>query len=259
MTAAMSLPTARGYYRAEAAYAALLREVGLPDAMSVFECPKIEVWRSITERENCILDHPAGRLHIKRNKPRFSGVENEVQGIQLLERAGIASVPIVAWGKLNDGRGFLITDDLVGFDDSEKLVRDGMGFDRLLKPTADLAATLHGAGLHHRDLYLCHFYAKVSESAVELRLMDAGRVRPLPGWFRQRWIVKDVAQFLYSLQTLGVPDELSGQWLTRYGTQRGTTLTAGFRRAVARKIRWIGRHDAKLRQRQPTRNVAIDR
>ena len=32
----MSLPTSKGYYTAEAAYAPLLREIGLVDAMSVF-------------------------------------------------------------------------------------------------------------------------------------------------------------------------------------------------------------------------------
>ena len=86
----MSLPTPSGYYRAEAAYADLLRRVGLPDAMSVFEHPKIDAWRSITERENCVLDYdgderrgtPAGRLHIKRNKAGHRGVDEEAAAIR---------------------------------------------------------------------------------------------------------------------------------------------------------------------------------
>ena len=255
----MSLPAAKGYYRAESRYADLLKRVGLADAMSVFENPRIDVWRSITERENCILDHDQGRLHIKRNKPGYSGVELEVIGIQLLKQAGIESVPLVASGKLNDKRGFLITDDLVGFDDAEKLVRDGLPFQRLLSATATVAAKLHAAGLHHRDLYLCHIFARLDGNDVSLRLMDAGRVRPVPRLFSRRWYVKDVAQFLYSLQQFDVPPDMLEAWLTQYASAGGVPIDAAFRKAVDRKARWIARHDAKLRQRQPTRNVAIDR
>src|SRR4051812_4668042 len=125
----MSLPTPSGYYRAEAAYADLLRRVGLPDAMSVFENPKIDVWRSITERENCVLDYDtdgvAGRLHIKRNKRAHRGVDDEAAAIRLLMNASLGTVPLVAAGRLNDGRGFLITDNLTGFDDADIRVRQG--------------------------------------------------------------------------------------------------------------------------------------
>jgi len=41
----------------------------------------------------------------------------------------------------------------------------------LLTPTAQLAAKLHSAGLHHRDLYLCHFMAKVDVDQAELKLI----------------------------------------------------------------------------------------
>jgi len=255
----MNLPNSTGYYRAEAAYADLLKQVGLVDAMSIFEHPKIDVWRPITERENAVLDHDGGRLHIKRNKPGFSGVEAEAASLQLLKKAEIESVPLVAWGKLNDGRGFLITDNLDGFEDAEKCVEQGLAFERLLEPTAILAGRLHAAGLHHRDLYLCHFYARVSDTAVDLRLMDAGRVRKLPGWFTRRWLVKDVAQFCYSLEQLRLPKELRDRWLERYTAAGGAKSDPAFCRAVDRKIRWIAAHDARLRRRQPTRNVAIDR
>ncbi len=277
----MSYSVGPGYFRVEKQYADLLKRVGLTDAQSVFEHPKIDVWRSITERENCVLDYDGGRLHIKRNKPGFNGVQTEVDGIKLLEGAGIASVPLVGYGMLHDGRGFLITDDLVGFEDSEKRVEVGLDFDRLLEPTAQLAARLHNAGLHHRDLYLCHFYAKAPtftpgqrpgsehddalseeagaiprrEDGIELRLMDAGRVRTLPRWFRQRWIVKDLAQFIYSIRALD-PD-VATRWLAAYASARGIAMS--FRGAIDRKVAWIARHDEQLRRKQPTRNVAIDR
>jgi hypothetical protein len=256
----MSLPFPTGYYRAEAKYADVLRQVGLPDAMSVFEHPKIEVWRSITERENCVLDYDGGRLHIKRNKLKHRGVEEEADAIRLLMTAGIGTVPLVAAGRLNDGRGFLITDDLTGFEDADVAVRNGLPFERVLTATAEMAGRLHAAGLHHRDLYLCHFYvAATPDAAVEARLMDAGRVKPLPTWFRRRWLVKDVAQLVYSLRQLNVSQSQIDEWLTRYTAAGGATVDAAFRRAVDRKATAIGRHDAQLRRRQPTRNVSINR
>lgn len=255
----MSYTSGPGYYKVEAKYADLLRSVGLIDGMSVFEHPDIEVWRSIRERENCVLDHADGRLHIKRDKPGHRGVNNEVAGLKLLQQAGIKTVPIVASGMAHDGRGFFISDDLTGYEDSEKLVAGGFSFDRLLLPTSQLAARLHRAGLHHRDLYLCHFYARVEESVdepeVDIVLMDAGRVAKLPWLLRKRWIVKDLAQFIYSSQALHISDSERERWLAAYAEARGIAMT--LRGAIDAKVRQIAAHDAALRRKDPTRNVAI--
>ena len=256
----MIYPRGPGYYKAEAKYAERLGAAGLVDAESMFELPTIEVWRSITERENCVLDDAGGRFHIKRNKIGHRGVEDEAAKLQLLNNANVPTVPLAGYGKLNDGRGFLITDDLAGYEDSEKIVTtDATAFDRLLAPTAALAGALHAAGLHHRDLYLCHFYVKSHGDSVEARLMDAGRVGNLPKLFRRRWLVKDLSQFAYSLQQLEMPPGVFDRWLREYQSRGGPAIDAAMRRAIDAKVRWIGRHDAKLRRRQPTRNVAIDR
>src|SRR5205085_11401166 len=137
---------------------------------------------------------------------------------------------LVGWGKLIDGRSFTIWQDLAGYTPTDKLVEAGVPFDRLLVPTADLAAQLHRAGLHHRDLYLCHFMVKLGEDAADgaateatdVRLIDTARVRRLGGLLtRRRWIVKDLAQFWYSTTKLAVTDEQRSAWLKRYAEQRG--------------------------------------
>ncbi|MDB5325086.1 MAG: lipopolysaccharide kinase [Phycisphaerales bacterium] len=255
----MSLPFPKGFYRAEAKYADLLKRVGLFDGMSVFEHPKIEAWRSITERENCVVDAEGTRLHIKRNKPGHTGVEEEATAIRLLMDANLPTVPLVAAGRLNDGRGFLITEDLAGYQDADIAVKAGLPFETISNATADLAGRLHGAGLHHRDLYLCHFYIRLGEKNVEAKLMDAGRVKPLPSWFRKRWLVKDLAQFLYSAGPLMLDPSDADEWFKRYTSAGGVVVTTSMLGAIYRKMRAIGRHDRALRKREPTRNVSIDR
>lgn len=248
-------------FHVAAEYQPVMRELGL-DGDAVFVDPRVVVWRSIPERENCTLDAVladgrAVRWHIKRHRRDIRAGALEAQGIQLLASAGIRTAPLVGWGGLPDGRSFVITEDLAGFGDAEKLVRAGVPFERLLEPTADLAASLHSAGLHHRDLYLCHFFARVEADGVELALMDAGRVRHLPRWpFRRRWIVKDVAQFWYSIQQVGVDEKQCQAWMAHYARRRGVAA-GSLLGAVQRKAAWIARHDQRLRQRQPHRNVSI--
>jgi heptose I phosphotransferase len=256
---------ARDIFHASPQHQPLLREVGL-DAEAVFGRADVVVWRKLPDRENCTLDATRAdgtpvRLHVKRYPATAAGTPaaDEVRGIELLQRAGIPTVPLVGWGALADGRSFVVTLDLAGYRDAEKLVRSGSPFAGLLDPTADLTARLHAAGLHHRDLYLCHFFARVrADAAPELALIDAARVRPLPRWFRQRWVVKDLAQFWYSTADLpGVGDAQREAWLARYAAQRGLAGVASLCRAIERKARWIARHDRSLNAKQPTRNVSL--
>ena len=133
-----------------------------------------------------------------------------------------------------------------------------MAFGDLLEPTADLAARLHAAGLHHRDLYLCHFFVSTGHPSTALRLIDAARVKRLPSWpTRRRWIVKDLAQFWYSMRVHPITDQQRQKCLERYvlGLEMGNM--ASLRKAIERKCAWIARHDRKLNKKQPRRNISI--
>jgi hypothetical protein len=260
----MDLP--RSFHGVPRESQALLRELGLTEMEQVFTDPRIETWRSIPERENCTLDAMLAdgrtiRLHIKRHKAARNAKppgEQEADGICILEQAKIPTMKLIAWGKMEDGRSFLITEDLAEHRPADKLIESGVPFERLLEPTADLAAKLHSAGLHHRDLYLCHFLAKLDDKTLDLRLIDAARVGQLPAWFfRQRWIVKDLAQFWYSATRLSVSTEQLEKWLQRYAQQRRLETVDTLRRAIERKMRSIARHDAKLNERQPQRNLSL--
>lgn len=256
----------RAFFWAPREYQGILRELGLTDCERIFSDERIVPWRSIPERENCtfdatLADGRAIRLHVKRYRPMWAPKlpgELEADGILALELAKIPTAPLVAWGKMADGRSFLITEDLTGYRPADKAIQSGVPFEHLLAPTADLAAKLHAAGLHHRDLYLCHFLVKITGQATDLKLIDAARVRRLPGWpFRNRWIVKDLAQFWYSAQQLAIPEQSLDRWLQRYAEQRKVPAVDRLRSAVGRKAAWIARHDAKLKAKQPNRNVSL--
>jgi len=140
----------------------------------------------------------------------------------------------------------------------DKLIQSGLEFARILDPTADLAAKLHNQSLHHRDLYLCHFFVSRDDPPRDLCLIDAARVRVLPPWpLRQRWIVKDLAQFWYSMLQLPIRPEQCKEWLDRYAQQRGLGNSRGLLARVQRKARRIARHDVQLNARQPQRNISI--
>jgi hypothetical protein len=258
--------TGRDTFHVRSEHQPLVREVGL-DAEAIFHRDDIKPWRTLPDRENCILDAERGdgtpvRLHVKRFPASAKGkpAAEEVSGIELLQRVGIPTVPLVGWGSVSDGRSFVVSLDLEGFRDAEKLAQGGLPLADVLEPTADLAARLHKTGLHHRDLYLCHFFAKVAEGqAPELALIDAARVKALPGWFGRRWVVKDLAQFWYSTTKLPITDEQREAWLARYARQRGLPdgEQASLRRAIVRKSAWIARHDRSLNAKQPTRNVSV--
>ena len=259
------LGTAKNLFHVIPRYQPVFKALGFTPE-SIFCDPRIVVWRSITERQNCTLDIEFGdgktrRLHIKRYFPArgfLTPADEESRGIRALEIEQIPTAPLVAYGKLMDRRSFIITEDLQGFRPADKLIADGFDFEKLLNSTANLAAKLHNKGLHHRDLYLCHFFINPQTNPPDLRLIDAARVKRLPGFItRRRWIVKDLAQFWYSTLALPISDDQRRRWLARYAAQRGLDSPQRLRNSIVRKANWIGRHDAKLRKSEPRRNISI--
>jgi hypothetical protein len=244
-------------------YAPLLAEVGL-DAESVFTDPRIHVWRSLPDRENATLDFQCKngksiRLHIKRYPARFYRMaRREMDGYRLLKEAEIPIAPIIAHGRRANSDSFIILEDLAGYTPADKLVQQGFAFEHLLNATADLAALLHNKGLHHRDLYLCHFMVKPVAESVDARLIDMARVDRMKSLLtRRRWIIKDLAQFWYSMQSLPVTDKQRLRWLQRYGEQR-QIKSDRLIGPIQRKAAAIAAHDKRLRMKQPNRNVSIE-
>lgn len=247
-------------FRVVPGHQAVFRELAI-DSERVFGHPRIQPWRTLPDRENCTLvaDLAGGRhifWHIKRYAavPGKTPVEKEVAGITLLENAGIATVSVVGYGKLEDSRSFLILENLDGYTAGDRWIEQGRTINPFIDAVADLAARLHRAGLHHRDLYFCHFMLR--SDPLDVRLIDAARVQRLGrGPSRLRWIVKDLAQLWYSLPADSPRQQIMDRYLRAMGWTgvRGKIVQAW----VHAKARAIGRHDMRLRRKQPKRNISL--
>jgi hypothetical protein len=164
---------------------------------------------------------------------------------------------------LADGRSFIVTEQLYRHRAADMWLNehpDQLG--TILPATAAIASRLHASGLHHRDLYLNHFFVCVDEP-TSLCLIDTARVRKIPRLFASRWIVKDLAQFFYSLSKHEILDsDVVDPWLDRYLIGRSIDPSEDERskiwRPVTRKIASIGWRDRRVRRREPDRNKPID-
>lgn len=241
------------------AWQAGLAALGL-DSVEVLlgEHPRLTVWRSLPDRQNATLDTPQGRLHLKRYLTPQGAAEAalELTAAGLLATHQIPTLVFAAHGQLPTGQAVTASEDLTaqGYVSAQTYLRNGGKFANVLAPTAALAAQLHAAGLHHRDLYLCHFFYRESDRSA--RLIDISRVRRLPRFLPGRWIVKDLAQFAYSMREFNLPDDDLTAWLTAYASARGIALTP-LLTPLRRKVEKIARHDATLQARQPRRNVSL--
>jgi hypothetical protein len=256
--------TQRSIIRVAPQYQPIMREL-LIDADAIFDHELVKPWRKLPDRENCTLDATLrdGRVirwHIK----RYAGTtaftlptKVEISGFRALKLSDIPTAEMIGYGQTRDRRTFIIFEDLAGYTAADKLIQTGTPFDRLLNLTADLAAKLHSAQLHHRDLYLCHFFVRL-DNKPEICLIDTARVARLGSPFtRNRWLVKDLAQFWFSTLALPITDDQRSAWLARYAAQRGLESTAKLRQKIERKVAWIKKHDAMLRRQQPNRNISI--
>lgn len=134
---------------------------------------------------------------------------------------------------------------------------------QLMRSVAELAARLHRHRLFHKDLYLCHFF--VPDQAVErsrltpndLVLIDFHRLAR-HRWAYLHWLVKDLAQLLYSAREAAVEADAIEQFFAVYWDRAGwpTPSRPLLRRLVERKAERYWQHNTKhgTRWRPPDRN-----
>jgi heptose I phosphotransferase len=139
----------------------------------------------------------------------------EARNVARLSRAGIAAMRLIAYGEKLRGDGllesFVLTEELVGYTQLDHFLRQRFAaretnhpskrdhqLAQLIHDVAAVASKFHKLGYNHRDLYCCHFFIKEpSPGRFKVNLIDLQRVEHRHR-FRQRWLVKDLAQLAYS-------------------------------------------------------------
>ncbi len=221
--------------------------------------------RTTTRLDLADADGATRTLYLKRHqRPRVTelikpllrftrpivGARNEWKAILRFHEIGIATMVPVALGEAG-GRSFLVTQ---GIEDCQKLtawmearknsLHNGelRSLRTIAANLADVARTMHAAGMHHQDFYLTHLMVPDGVHTAPIHVLDLGRARFQPRLAR-RWIVKDLAQLNYSADGVSASERL--RFLTRY---LGRRLTHDDRALVTRivgKSRSIARHSRK--------------
>ena len=140
------------------------------------------------------------------------GARNEFEACRHLADAGVAAPAVAAFGERGSSPArrfsFVVCDALEGRDSLEDVI--GRWHDRppspvckraLVRAVAAFTANLHGAGVIHRDFYVCHLLLDREawlRGRVELAVIDLHRAhvyQRLP----VRWLRRDLAALLFSV------------------------------------------------------------
>ena len=191
------------------------------------------------------------------------GASNEYLAIRALEKISIDTLSVAAYGQRGANPAtqlsFLVTDELTGIESLEDFCRrwprqpPPFALKKaLILRLADISRRLHGAGINHRDYYLCHFLLDVATPATAgdiaqrpLYLMDLHRAqirRRVP----RRWLVKDIGGLYYSALDIGLTRRDVLRFMRAYGGRPLRELLAAdrpFWRAVVRRAGQIYRRD----------------
>jgi hypothetical protein len=188
-----------------------------------------------------------------------------------------AGIPAMRWVALGEERpasgaaqrSCLVTEEIAGAVQADKYCEAAFGGDRsreaigrkraLVRAMAQLARQFHGAGLVHRDFYLCHILVRPVEGAEPvLHLIDVARVERRLEGAPARWVVKDLAALLFSAWP-SPATHIRSAVFTRTDAMRFACeyfqtrhLGADQKRLIKRvigKARWIARREARCRGR----------
>lgn len=165
------------------------------------------------------------------------GAGNERRAIEKLHQLGVETMTIAGFGEegINPAkqRSFLITEELHGTISLEDFCRDWPAAPpayplrkALVEKVADVARTLHGNGVNHRDFYLCHFLLQLPllndvrrPDQLQTYLIDLHRVQ-IRSRTPRRWVVKDVAGLYFSCLDIGLTPRDVWRFMRRYSGQR---------------------------------------
>ncbi len=198
------------------------------------------------------------------------GARNEWHGIHFLQRLGIDTMRIVAYGR--SGRNpaqrhsFIVTEEIPAtitleeycaqWNTNPPKTSSSIYFKRwLIKKTAEIVRTMHRNGANHRDFYLCHLLLKIDgpldnpvPEKTAIYVIDLHRVQ-LRRRTPTRWLVKDIASLYYSGMNIGLTQRDLFRFMKVYDNKSLRETLAGrsqfWRRVTNRAVKL---HDSERRK-----------
>jgi hypothetical protein len=238
-------PRANGRLHGPSETIDLLARAGVETVADVLA--RAAVVRDLASRSNHVLEAGGRRFAVKREKRR--GPSREARGLRAAAAAGVP-VPRLAFEGRDRRLGAVVgTEHLGDARPLDDLLAAGALDERArraaLRSLARAAAALHGARLHHRDLYLNHAFADPAEASPAVVLIDLERVGRHFGLLGRR-VVKDLAAIEASMPR-AVPASDRARLLVHYLRARGLPV-----RALARPLaRRVARKAARIRAHVP--------
>ena len=207
---------------------------------------RAECVRDLPGRSNHVLSAGGLVLHVKRTKSRRPSAEAAA-----IRRAGEAGVPVprIAFEGVDPKLGAVVaTYDLAPARPLDDLLAEGAlspeAARAALLALARAAAALHGARLHHHDLYLNHVWADPAAPAPSVTVMDLERLSRGHGVLG-RAVVKDLAAVEASVPAGVVSCKERARLLAAYLEARGfpaRLLLGPLLHRVVKKAAAIRRH-----------------
>ena len=176
------------------------------------------------------------------------GADNEYRAVQALRDIGVDTMTVAAYAKTGRNpatrQSMLVTDDLVGTVSLENYCADWANDPppiairlRLVRKLADSARRMHGAGINHRDFYICHFHLEensLDRDDPRCHLIDLHRAQ-LRAAVPRRWRVKDLAGLYFSAMDCGLARRDLLRFLRHYSA-RGLRPALGRDAALWREV-----------------------
>ena len=146
------------------------------------------------------------------------GASNEFWALKRLAAAGVDTMHAVAFGRRGSNparqHSFIVTEELAPTISLEDFCRDwpeqppAVALKRaLIVRVAQMARAMHGAGVNHRDFYICHFLLHLDPAptakAFKVSLIDLHRAQ-LRQTTPRRWRDKDLASLYFSALAIGL-------------------------------------------------------
>jgi tRNA A-37 threonylcarbamoyl transferase component Bud32 len=201
-------------------FGGFVNAVDAPFASADEVAAKALVVRKLKDRTNARLGDLVVKITADPDEAR-----QEWENHRLMMAAGFRVPRPAVGGLLSDGGGLFSTVALDGLEPIDDIWRT-LDPRRAVRAVADLARRLHACGLVHRDLYLCHIFARPGE--YDLTLIDLARLERSTSRRRR---VKDLAALLSSARGL----------VSRTGLWRGLLRYGGDRKLAKRAIRKAAR------------------